>query len=168
MTEIDLVSQNLRYLLDKVEQAAVQLSYDLPARRYYTVGGAVYDCEQVVVSAMSSDPGIVSADPGAINLLGNCDASWNGVFEATIVLCAAEGITTRTGSYTPPPVEDVMLDADRMSGAYAVLRTAVENIATDQTLGAPSGRITFGQPQGGLIACSLNINTNVWYYTEAP
>lgn len=151
----------MQYLMWHLETAATEVGMVLPARRYVTVGGSVYDCEQAVVTTLGSDPGIVSADPGAINLLGNCDVPWNMQFEVAIVVCAQEKPTGRNGD-GPPTVESIEADANTMSSAYAVLRTMVDNIVASGDLGAPGGNVQFGQPQGGLIATVLALNTNAW------
>jgi hypothetical protein len=159
--EPNLLYTNMHYLLDRTVEQALLASFDLPTRQYVTLGGAVFDCEQVSVSAINSDPGLVSSDPGAINLLGNCDVPWNTNYEVAIVLCAAERIQGQRGEKAPP-VEQVDADALKISAAYAVLRDVVDNIVASGDLGTPSASIAFSQPQGGLIAVVLSLNANVW------
>ena len=166
MAEGDLLYQNLHYLLRRVVEAAIPLGVDLPIRQYVTLGGAVFDCEQVSVSAMSSEVGTVSSDPGAINLLGNCPPTWNMSYELAIVTCAAERMETQRGSRAPD-VARVDRDALQVSRSYAVLRDTIDTIVASGDLGTPSASFQFGQPQGGLIACVATLNANVWYYDES-
>lgn len=159
--EPNLLYANMHYLLDRVVEQALLADFTLPTRQYVTLGGAVFDCEQVSVSAINSDPGLVSSDPGAINLLGNCDVPWNTNYEVAIVLCAVERVIGQRGE-SPPPVEKVDADALQISAAYAVLRDVVDVIVASGDLGTPSASIAFSQPQGGLIAVVLSFNSNVW------
>lgn len=148
-----------RALLARVEGEAVALQFELPERRYVTVGGSVFDCEQVTVSAMRNATGVVDPAGSAMNTLGNCPVVWNTTYEIAIVLCAAEQIQGRRGA-TPPPVENVEADAHSMSVATAVLTNVAETI-TDQT-GPVTADLQFGQPQGGLIATVLTLTANAW------
>lgn len=160
MEAADLLT-NSRYILKHIEDAAVELNFELPARRYVTVGGSVFDCEQVTVSTMTSNTGVVSPSAGALDVIGPCPPVWNAAYEAAIVLCASEAVEGPRGTKLPP-VEKVEADASNMSTAYAIIVNAVDAIAGSGDVGSISCVVTFGQPQGGLIAVVATITANLW------
>lgn len=161
MTEPAEMLGTLRYILRKVEDAAASAGFVLPGRRYVTTGGSVFDCEQVTVSAMSSEAGTVSSDPAAISLIGNCEPTWNAVFEVAIVVCASEIMEGPRGEEMPT-VAAIESDAAKTSAMYGVLRDALDSMVASDEVGAPSASVTFGQPEGGFIAVVMSLNINLW------
>jgi hypothetical protein len=160
--EPDDLINNARYILGKIEEAAASVDLTLPDRRYVTVGGSVYDCEQVTVSAMTAQTGIVSPEADALQVIGPCPPTWNVTYEAGIVLCAHEKVRGPRGEL-PPKVEDVELDTMSMSKAYAALVNAVDLISSEGVVGRMTANVQFGQPQGALIAAVATISTNLWF-----
>lgn len=153
----DLIG-SARHVLSVVEQAAVEAGFTLPARRYVTVGGSVYDCEQVTVSVMSAASGVAgSALPGQTT--PGCTQIWNATYIAAIVVCAVEANSGPRGNIIPS-VERVEEDTARMSAAFAVLTDAIQRL-TETALGAYSVTFQFGQPQGGLIAAQATLSGNL-------
>lgn len=150
-----------RAMLERVEATAATMEYTLPGRRYTTVGGSVYDCEQVTVSVMSSAVGIVSAE-GTGGLVGPCDPTWNVTYEIAIVRKAHEANEGPRGQLVPT-VEKIEADASGMSSAYAVLVNAIEAVSSDAIgVGRVTGSVQFGQPQGGLVAAVATVTANLW------
>lgn len=150
---------NAQAILTQIEAEATNLSFSLPERRYTTVGGAVFDCEQVSVSVMSVQTGVVSSEGNALQIVGNCPPVWNASFEVAIVLCASEAVEGPRGQILPD-VAKVEADSAAMSAAYAILVNAAEALVTDA--GPVTCTIQLGQPQGGLIAAVAQINANLW------
>lgn len=160
--EVGSVVRALRHLLDEVGNAAVAAGHDLPTRQYITTGGAVYDCEQVTVSANSITTGVAGA-PDAGGPVGNCPPGWHTAIELAIVRNAAEMVQGRRGT-SAPKVTDIELDTDAADKDASVLTTAVETIAGpgwDQYGQVPAS-IQFGEVQGGLTAVVLSVTLNLW------
>lgn len=157
----DLIN-NARYILNNVEAAAASLAFALPDRRYVTVGGSVYDCPQVTVSAMSSMAGLVSPDTNALQTLGPCPPIWQVTYEAAIVLRAAEATEGARGTIAPS-VSKVESDTLNMSTAYAALINAIDLMTEDGIVGRLAATVQMGQPEGGLIAAVATIMTNLWF-----
>ena len=146
--------------LASVEDAAVRLGVTLPARRYVTVGGAVYDCEQVSVSALSMTTGLVGGLANPMSDLGPCDPIWNMIVEIAVVRCAQERPDGPRGEL-PPRLEWVSADATAMSQDSSVLTEAVWAASADPLLaGEPQVNLAFTQPQGGLVAVVATVTYN--------
>lgn len=147
-----------RRVLSAIKEAAAEADFDLPGRRYVTVGGSVYDCEQVTVSVMSATSGVAGAAiPGETT--PGCVQIWNATYTVAIVVCAAEANTGPRGNIAPT-VEKIEEDTARMSAAFGVLTDAVQAL-TDTAFGAYSVTFQFGQPQGGLIAAEATLTGNL-------
>ena len=161
MLTVDDLMTNGRAMLSAVTNAANQLNFVLPARRYVTVGGSVYDCPQVTVSVMHSDAGDIAPGRNPKILVGPCDPTWNVTYEIGIVLTAVEAATGPRGE-TLPTTAAIETDTTAMSAAYATLANALSAISGSVT-GPMRGSIMFGQPQGGLIAVVATITANLWF-----
>lgn len=155
----DVLVAMARDILEKVVAEADLLDVDLPERQYVTVGGSVFDCEQVVVSAMTANTGLVSATGEGLDVIGGCPPVWSAVFEVGIVVCASEKMGGTRGNVRPA-VEGIEADAERMSKATAVLVNAAETMT--EPFGAVRCTIQLGQPQGALIATVATITVNLW------
>lgn len=154
----DYLLDSARQVLTYIEQAAAEAEFELPGRRYVTVGGSVYDCEQVTVSVMNASSGMAGAVVPTPTTPG-CPIVWNATYQAAIVVCAVEAVTGPRGQ-SLPPVEAVERDTASMSAAFAVLADAVETL-TATVMGAYSVSFQFGQPQGGLIAAEVTLTGNL-------
>lgn len=160
----DLVG-TLRWVLDRIvtEAAALENALELPSRRYVTVGGAVFDCEQVVVSGMSINTGLASPTGDSLQLItSGCAVAWSAQIEAAIVFCANEKMGGTRGEQAPL-VSGIEADAEKMSKCSAVLANVAEKMP--DTFGPVSCNIQLGQPQGGLIAAVATIGSNLWLPT---
>jgi hypothetical protein len=159
----DLVG-HLQELQSRFETALLAAGLDpLPDRRYYTVGGAVYDCPQIVVSADTVTPGLTNAQSSGIpTLLESCDTIWSVTSTVAYVACAAEVVQGARGTKAPP-IADVERDAANMALAVSALVALVEDLVGDPKFGSALASITLGQPQGGLIAAEATITANLWY-----
>lgn len=149
-----------RIILGAIEDAAVAQGYILPDRRYVTVGGSVYDCKQVVVSALSADTGLNAATGQPLDNFDSCPPVWRATFEAGIVLTAVEAVEGQRGTL-PPKVEKVEDDTKAMSRAFSLLAAASQALS-DKGYARVTSNIAFGQPQGGLIAAVATIGVNLW------
>lgn len=161
--DVGAVVGALRHLLDQVSAAATAASNELPARRYVTTGGAVYDCAQVSVSGNSITTGIAGSE-GAGGAVESCPPGWHMQVEMAIVRDAAEMMQTRGGGTVPPDVASIELDTAQADKDAAVLTEAVESVAGpgwDQ-YGAVPASIQFGEVQGGLSAVVLSVTLNLW------
>lgn len=155
----DVLVAMARDILERIGTEADSLDLSLPDRQYVTLGGAVFDCEQVSVAAMSANTGVVSATGEGLDVIGNCPPVWSAPFEAAIVLCANEKMGGPRGQLLPL-VSAVEEDAAKMSLAAAVLINVAEGM-TD-SFGPVRCTIELGQPQGGLVAAVATITTNLW------
>jgi hypothetical protein len=161
--EANSLSLMLADLLARTTTELARVELTLPDRQYYTVGGAVYDCPQVVVSADLIQPGIANAqDTGIPLLVGPCEVVWRANLTIAYVWTAAEA-PTGPRSTGVPRASDVMLDADRVGTAVAGLSRMVESITNDDHYGSLTASLALGQPQGGLIAVEAQITTNIWW-----
>lgn len=142
-----------------VEAAALDPVLVLPSRQYVTVGGSVFDCEQVSVSGMTVSTGLVSPVGESLQLISECPAAWNTSIEAAIVVCASEKMEGPRGDQAPS-VDGIEEDTERMSAASAALINAAESLVGDY--GQVNCSIQLGQPQGGLIATVATIGVNLW------
>lgn len=166
--DVGLVIGTLRYLLSEVEAAAERAGVGLPARRYVTTGGAVYDCAQVSVSANSMTTGL-AGDQNSMQGqgIGPCPPGWNVAVELAVVRDATEATVGRRGTVTPP-TDSIEIDTTQASADAAVLTQAIEALAGpnwDQ-LGNIPASIQFGEVQGGLSAVVLSVTINVWDIPE--
>ena len=156
------LSRMLRTVLDRFTTELARVGAALPERQYYTVGGAVYDCPQIVIWSDKIQPGIANAqDTGIPVLVGPCEVIWRADLVAAYVVCAAEAPTGPRATGVPR-VADVMTDADVMSIAASALAATVESMVNDVLFGSATAQIGIGQPQGGLIAVEAQISTNLW------
>lgn len=151
---------NARYLMDRVEEAATRQGVVLPGRRFVTLGGAVYDCEEVVVSPMTTNTGLVdpTADPAAT--MGPCNVIWSTTYELAIVLNSQEALYMNQEA--APPVAAIEQDAAAISAATDVLVEALALVTDRGDLGRISATVTYGQPQGGLVAAVAEVRANNW------
>lgn len=150
-------------ILQAIRDAAVQLGpgYALPERQYISAGGAVYDCEQVAVSVITSATGIVDPTGTPLSAVGNCNVVWNSTFEAAIVICSAETISGPRGAELPS-AEQITEDAQNIDKMTDVLGLAITAVAESGVAGNLTASIAYGQPQGGLIAAVATIQLNAW------
>lgn len=168
MIEPGTVVAVLRRLQTEVSGAAAALGHALPTRQYVTTGGAVYDCEQVSVSANSITSGAAGSPDAGQPVGGQCDTGWNVSIEMAVVRAAAEMPVGRRGT-SPPTVECIEADTDNADRDAAVLSAAVEAVAGpgwDQYGNVPAS-IMFGEVQGGLTAVVLSVTLNLWMFPEA-
>lgn len=148
-----------REILSRVAIEADALDFTLPSRQYVTVGGSVFDCEQVSVSAMSANTGLVSATGEGLEVIGNCPPVWSAPFEVAIVFCANEKMEGTRGNQLPA-VAGIEADAEAMSTAMAVIVNTAEVLSS--LFGSVRCTIELGQPSGALIAVVGTITTNLW------
>jgi hypothetical protein len=156
--------------MTQIESEAVALGTEIPDRRYVTTGGAVYDCEQVTVSANSITTGIAGAtnDPTQTNV-GPCAPGWTVAVELAIVRSAAEAPVGRRGN-EPPSVDCIEADTAVAGADAAILTQAIESIAGpgwDQ-FGQVPASVQFGEVQGGLTAVVMTVSLNTWALAPAP
>ena len=159
--ETDYLIDACRYLLDEIRNAAVELRVDLPARQYVTMGGSVFDCEQVTVSGMSIQTGVVGAEGSGPDVIGSCPVVWNVTMEAAVVVCAHETTSGPRGQ-SVPSTSDIEADSESVSAGFGVLKRAVETVASSGRAGKLSCSVELGQPQGGLIAVVATVRVNLW------
>jgi hypothetical protein len=161
VSETDYLIDACRYLLEEVRNAAVELRVVLPARQYVAMGGSVFDCEQVTVSGMSIQTGLVSPEGSGLDVIGPCPVTWNVTAEVAIVVCAHEAVSGPRGQ-SAPSVHDIEADSEAVSAGYGVIKRAVETIASSGQAGRVGCNVTLGQPQGGLIAVVATVQVNLW------
>lgn len=154
----------LRRMMTEIEDSAVALGETLPDRRYITTGGAVYDCEQVTVSANSISVGIAGStnDPTQTNV-GNCGPGWTVVVEMAIVRQAQEAPVGRRGNQAPT-VDCIESDTAISDSDAAILTQAIEAVAGpgwDQ-FGQVPASLLFGEVAGGLMAVVVTVTLNMW------
>ena len=164
--EADTVVVALRHLLKRVEEAAAAVGNELPARRYATTGGAVFDCPQVSVSGNSLGLGLATGG-GEQDWVGGCGPMWNVQVEVAIVRGAAEkpSVSRTPAAYRAPTVEAIETDTVQASADAATLERAIELTtggATDQFGTAPAS-MQFGEVSGGLTAVLLTTTLNLWH-----
>ncbi len=155
----------LRAMQGAINDAAAAADTELPERQYVTTGGAVYDCEQVTVSANSVSVGLAGAEGGA-GQVANCGPGWNVTLELAIVRKACEAPTGRRGE-KPPTVDCIEKDTEQASIDLSILTagvTAVAGPGWDQYGNVPAS-ILFGEVQGGLFAAVLTATLNMWDFT---
>lgn len=152
---------NGKAILSAVESSALTLHVTLPDRQYVTVGGSVYDCEQVTVSAISSDTGLVGAESGGMSDLDPCDPVWKCVYEVGVVRKAVEAVSGARGTILPK-VADVEADTKVVSADFAVLVGAAQAMSDAGVFRRMATSVQFGQPQGGLIAAVASFTVNLW------
>lgn len=160
MGTIDFAA-SARLILSSIEDAAVTLGVVLPVRRYIGAGGAVYDCEQVVVSSISSQTGLVDPTGAPVAAIGNCNVIWNTTFEAAIVICSAEKVAGPRGAVLPT-AEQMTTDADNIDKMTDVLGAAITAIAESGVVGNLTASVAYGAPQGTLIAAVATVTLNAW------
>ena len=158
-----VLAAQARDILARVVTEAAALDLDLPDRQYITVGGATFDCEQVSVSAMSANTGLVQATGEGLDLIGNCPPVWSAPFEVAIVLCANEKMEGTRGQLSPA-VSGIEADADKISAAVATIVNVAESLSGIN--GPVRCEIQLGEPQGGLIAAVGTVTTNLWATVE--
>ena len=165
---MSLSPDTLMYVLRRMQSAIVDADAaedsSLPARQYVTTGGAVYDCEQMTISANSVSVGMAGGEGGPV---GNCGPGWNVSLELAIVRNACEAPVGRRGE-RPPTVECIEQDTLRASKDLALLTTGVSAIAGkgwDQ-FGQVPASIQFGEVQGGLFAVVLTATLNMWDFRD--
>lgn len=148
----------LRLLLGAIESQAEVASVVLPARRYITTGGAVFDCEQVTVSGNGLATGFAGF-PEAGAPIDNVQPGWYVDAELAIVRNASE---VDPGGI--PSVECIEADTDRADKDAVILTKAIESLAgpSYDQLGRVPVSVTFGEVQGGLTVVLLNASLNVW------
>lgn len=154
----------LRRMQTVINDAAAAQDVELPERQYVTTGGAVYDCEQLTVSANSVSVGIAGADGGG--QVANCGPGWNVALELAIVRKACEAPSGRRGEL-PPKVDCIEEDTKQSSRDLALLTAGVTAIAGpgwDQFGNVPAS-IQFGEVQGGLFAVVLTATLNMWDFS---
>lgn len=159
----------LRRMLEEINNAAAELEdYTVPERQYVTTGGAVYDCEQVTVSANQITIGL-AGDNGSGGAMVNCDSGWNVQLELAIVRSASEAPTGRRGDGAPT-VECIERDAELSSSDVAMLTRAVGAVAGPnwEQFGVVPASIQLGEVQGGLLAAVLNVTLNIWSFEPPP
>lgn len=161
----DVLTAMARDILERTVTEAAALNLTLPSRQYITVGGATFDCEQVSVSAMSVNTGMVQATGEGLDLIGGCPPVWSAPFELAIVVCANEKMEGARGQLAPA-VSGIESDAETMSKAVAVIANVAESMALP--FGNVRCSIQLGEPQGGLIAAIGTITANLWASAAPP
>src|SRR6478735_5479322 len=94
----------LRKLLQDVQNVAISMDIVLPDRRFVTVGGVVYDCEQVSVSGDTILPQLAGVIDTAPDPVYACDPIWHTNADVSIVRKSCNTPGGRRGT-TPPTVE---------------------------------------------------------------
>lgn len=162
--EADVLITNGRKILEQVRTSAAKYGYTLPVRQYVTVGGSVFDCEQVVVSAIRAGTGVVESESAdALALVGPKVPVWNVTYEVSIVRTAAEKVSGPRGDILPTPGQ-IEADAAVVSTIFAILDDVVVAMS-DAIDGVGRLRASFemGQPEGGLIAGVMTVTSNLWW-----
>jgi len=159
-----------RRLLAAVEESAATLGFDLPARRYVTPGvsgGEAWDCEQVVVGAVSVNPGIASAAAGQLGALMRVPAGGVVIADITLRVEIVRDVPVMEDDGNPPDADDITNAAEAAFKDLAVLRDVVVRIQRDALLtdGVRAtmlvSAITPTGPQGGLAGVALQIAVDV-------
>lgn len=168
--DLDSVTEILGRMMSQIEASALTNDIELPARRYTTTGGAVYDCEQVTVSANSMTTGLAGSTQDLNSqALGGCPPGWTVVVEMAIVRRACEAPGGRRGN-EPPPVDGIQRDTTISSQDAAILTDAVEAIAGPgwEQYGTVPASLQFGEVSGGLMAVVLTVTLNMWKIYDLP
>ena len=135
-------------LLSYVLQAAMDASIDLPTRQYVTSGQAVYDCEQVAVTAVAATTGLpVSTTPGGSSLSGACPPGWQLTLELAIVRCCP----VPAEDSTPPSAQQLSAHAKVQGGDTHILMAAADSRASER-FGNVTCVVSYPPPSGGLAA----------------
>lgn len=146
--------------LQEITATAADVGISLPERQLITAGGAVYDCEMVVVSMLTSRTGLIGAENMPSNLGEGCDTNWSNTLEAAIVVCAQARMTGHGGRVLPTPAM-IEQDATTVSLLGDLLVEAATRMG-NEGYGAVSASLEYGSPQGGLIAAVLTVGVNSW------
>lgn len=115
-------------VLQYVNEAALEAFVDLPGRQYTTSGAAVYDCEQVAVTAASLSTGFPGQGTPGIPVSSDCSPIWSIVLEIAIVRCAPE-ISPQTGMISVAKMNNTFLRSSKDAG---VLMETVQKISADE------------------------------------
>ena len=139
MTQPQLESDGLRMFnfaqktLNFVVEAAIENLVDLPSRQYTTSGSAVYDCEQVAVTAATLNTGFPGQGTPGIPASSDCYPIWSIVLEIAIVRCAPE-ISMQTGSISVQKMNETFrrssMDANVLMDTITKL-SAFEDVFTN-------------------------------------
>jgi hypothetical protein len=144
-------------VLERIVAGFDRAGLDLPARRYWTTGAPVVDCEQLVASfkqAYVGPPGDEAADPQ------RCDGPRSASIEVHVTRCIPVS-GGRSGSV--PPSAEAIEAASRVQvqDAWLLLDLAPD---TEQWDGLMPGRglgviatVEAGEPQGGYQSTVLNL-----------
>jgi hypothetical protein len=135
-------------LLDYTVDALTEAGVDYPTRNYVTAGQAVYDCEQVVATIVTSSTGLPAASAGfpSGSTIGNCPLPWNVIVDVAIVRCCV--VEDHGGA---PPVVKLETDSLQQSIDGVCLQNAANARANEQW-GNVAAQITFPPQSGGMMA----------------
>ena len=152
MAEADRLFDEANSFLANIVAAATDAAITLPTLQYVTVGEAVHDCEQVVVTIAELGTGL----PENPMNWANCALPWTAQFEVDIVRC--EPKSNQTGLVPKDKLHD---HAKVRSGDASLLMEASRRRA-DLRYGDVSGQVSFPAPSGGMTITRLLVNIAVF------
>lgn len=143
----DLIAEFMTAVRDRVVAVYEQANFDLPERRYITVGATAHDCEQLTVSFRQLYLGPPNAP---VNEPFRCNTPRTVVLVIEVVRKVA-----LPGRNTPPSVEAIEAKTRAKTADASLLLTAAESALGDDTLVVADVSCT--SPQGEYQATVLNM-----------
>lgn len=162
LTGVDSEAANLANMLQEVLNRVINVynsySMPLPARRYYTLGVPVVDCEQVVVSLIQmyvGSPGDEATEPR------RCNDPRSAVLNISV--SRAVPIAQPNGS---APLADDIQDANQVMAYDAwILMESIKQFDTWDQVGYPGlgviATVNAEQPEGGFATTQMTITMAV-------
>lgn len=147
---------HLQTILDKVVETYASYSMALPARRYWTMGEAAVDCEQVAVVFLQSYIGLPGDE-------ATRPTPCNGPRSAVINVQVSRTVPTAQRNGKPPLEADIQAHAEVSAYDAWILMEAVSALDTWDPTGGPGlgviATIDSPAPAGGYQVVSLTMTS---------
>jgi hypothetical protein len=160
--QVNLIG-TLRLVLKQLVIDAQNAAIDLPERQYVTVGGSIYDCEQVTVSGNIIQAGEAGQYHAAARpmALYNCEGGWHVAMDVAIVRRSCNVLTGRRAN-TVPSIDAIESDAERASADVDLLVNMAQGFAGGAELGEVPANVLLGEAAGGMFVVRMALTLNLW------
>lgn len=151
--QIDRCFFEAESILGYIVTIAGELSVEIPETQYVTIGDAVHDCNQVVVSMSQLQTGLPNATSAGLTGFDNCPPTWSLTLVCDIVRCSPK-MSRQTGTLSSEKQSNM---ARQASADAAVLFQAANRRFEVARWGTLQGTVQFLEPEGANYAVRMNL-----------